>query len=193
MNYYIPMPDWMNARDERVRRAFMFAMTAHASVQQVRKYTGEPYIVHPVAVAKILHDHGATDDQVAAALLHDVVEDTEITPLMVVAEFGQKIAMLVGWLTDVSQPGDGNRAARKALDREHAMSAPAEAQTIKVADLMDNTKSITEYDPNFANVYINEKALLLEGLKQADPDLRKQAWEQVNDFRKDAVMIASKG
>lgn len=182
------MPNWINARGEVVRRAFMFAMTAHASVRQLRKYTGEPYIVHPVAVAKILHDHNATDNMIAAALLHDTVEDTDITPLMIVAEFGTTIAVLVGWLTDVSQPSDGNRATRKMLDRQHAMAAPADAQTIKVADLMDNTKSITEYDTNFANVYINEKALLLEGLKLADPTLRKKAWQQVNDFRKDAVM-----
>lgn len=188
MNFYIPMPEWMYEHSEVVRRAFVFAMTAHASARQVRKYTGEPYIVHPVAVAKILHDIGATHEQVAAALLHDVVEDTDITPLMVVAEFGQDIAVMVGWLTDVSQPGDGNRAQRKKLDREHAMAAPAAVQTIKVADLMDNTKSITAYDPNFANTYINEKALLLEGLKLADRDLRKRAWEQVNQFREAAVM-----
>jgi hypothetical protein len=92
----------------------------------------------------------------------------------------------------VSKPTDGNRATRKAIDREHSISAPPAAQTVKVADLISNTKSITEYDPNFANVYINEKALLLEGLKKADPDLRKRAWAQVNKFREEAVMVATR-
>jgi len=57
-----------------------------------------------------------TVEQEAAALLHDVVEDTEVTIEQVEETFGHKIAELVGWLTDVSKPSDGKRAVRKEID-----------------------------------------------------------------------------
>jgi (p)ppGpp synthase/HD superfamily hydrolase len=94
-----------------VRKAQVYAMAAHASVKQVRKYTGEPYIVHPAEVAKIVAGvPGSTPDMVAAAWLHDVVEDTGCTFTDIHMAFGIDIATLVGWLTDVSKPEDGNRA-----------------------------------------------------------------------------------
>jgi (p)ppGpp synthase/HD superfamily hydrolase len=109
-----------------VRKAQVYAMAAHASVKQVRKYTGEPYIVHPAEVAKIVASvPGATPDMVAAAWLHDVVEDTGCTFTDIHMAFGIDIATLVGWLTDVSKPEDGNRAVRKAIDRAHTAEAPA--------------------------------------------------------------------
>ena len=88
-----------------VRKAQVYAMAAHASVKQVRKYTGEPYIVHPAEVAKIVASvPGSTPDMVAAAWLHDVVEDTGCTFTDIHMAFGIDIATLVGWLTDVSKP-----------------------------------------------------------------------------------------
>ena len=159
-----------------VHKAQVYAMAAHAAVGQKRKYTGEPYIVHPAEVASIVaRVPGATPDMVAAAWLHDVVEDTGCTFTDIHMAFGIDIATLVGWLTDVSKPEDGKRAVRKAIDREHSAQAPAEAQTIKLADLISNSKSIMAHDPGFAKTYLEEKRLLLEVLTRGDPGLHAEA------------------
>ena len=163
-----------------VHKAQVYAMAAHASVQQKRKYTGEPYIVHPSEVASIVASvPGSTPDMVAAAWLHDVIEDTGCTFTDVHMAFGIDIATLVGWLTDVSKPEDGNRAKRKAMDREHTAQAPAEAQTIKLADLISNSRSIMQHDPEFAKTYLEEKRLLLEVLTKGDPGLHAEASKYV--------------
>lgn len=159
-----------------VRKAQVYAMAAHAAVGQKRKYTGEPYIVHPAEVASIVASvPGSTPDMVAAAWLHDVIEDTGCTFTDVHMAFGIDIATLVGWLTDVSKPEDGNRAKRKAMDREHTAQAPAEAQTIKLADLISNSKSIMAHDPEFAKTYLAEKRMLLEVMTKGDRGLHTEA------------------
>jgi (p)ppGpp synthase/HD superfamily hydrolase len=159
-----------------VQKAQVFAIAAHSAVQQKRKYTGEPYFVHPAEVARIVASvPGSTPDMVAAAWLHDVVEDTGCTFTDIHMAFGIDIATLVGWLTDVSKPEDGNRAARKAIDRAHTAEAPAEAQTIKLADLISNSRSIMAHDPAFAKTYLEEKRLLLAVMTKGDPDLHALA------------------
>lgn len=163
-----------------VERARIFATAAHAAVGQVRKYTGEPYIVHPAEVASIVATvPNHTDEMLAAAWLHDTVEDTEVTMADIRNEFGFVVAELVGWLTDVSQPEDGNRAARKAIDCEHTGRATAEAQTVKLADLISNTKSIAEHDPEFAEIYFREKDNLLKVMVRGDAELMKRCLGQV--------------
>jgi len=157
-----------------------FATKAHGD--QKRKYTNDPYIVHPIAVSEIVKTVAHTDEMVAAALLHDVVEDTPVTIEQVEAKFGSKVAELVGWLTDVSKPEDGNRKTRKALDREHSAQAPAEAQTIKVADLIHNTDSIERHDPSFWKIYKQEKIALLDVLTKADQTLVRIAQQQIGGF-----------
>jgi len=164
-----------------VERARVFATAAHAAVGQRRKYTGEPYVVHPIEVSELVASVGGTEAMVAAALLHDVLEDTGVTFDVLEEEFGTEVAELVLWLTDVSKPEDGNRSTRKALDRQHSAAAPAEAQTVKVADLISNSRSILEHDPGFAVVYMQEKRLLMEVLTKADPQLRKMAFEQLGE------------
>jgi guanosine-3',5'-bis(diphosphate) 3'-pyrophosphohydrolase len=156
---------------EMVERARVFATAAHAAVAQLRKYTNEPYIVHPAEVASIVRLVPHTEAMVAAAWLHDVVEDTGVTLETVRAEFGDEVSTLVGWLTDVSRPDHGNRDARKAVDRAHSAAAPAEAQTVKLADLISNTRSILEHDEKFARTYLEEKRLLLEVMNKGDATL----------------------
>lgn len=162
-----------------VQKASVFATAAHAAVGQVRKYTGEPYIVHPAEVVSIVESVPHTPAMLAAAWLHDVVEDTKVTRDIILNEFGLVVATLVDWLTDVSCPEDGNRERRKELDRLHIANAPDEAQTIKLADLISNTRSITAHDPNFAKVYLNEKRLLLEVLTRGDASLMAQARKMI--------------
>ena len=161
-------------------RARVFATAAHAAVGQLRKYTHEPYWVHPAEVVSIVQTVPHTPAMVAAAWLHDVVEDTGVTIETVRAEFGAEVADLVSWLTDVSRPEDGNRAHRKALDRAHTAAAPAEAQTIKLADLISNTRSIMAHDPKFAVTYLEEKRALLAVMTRGDAGLHARASELVN-------------
>mgnify|MGYP001498123340 FL=1 len=160
-----------------IEKAEQFAVQAHGP--QKRKYSGEPYIVHPIEVSQIVRTVPHTNAMVAAAILHDVIEDTEATYDDVVVNFGVVIADLVNELTDVSKPEDGNRAVRKALDRAHLAKASADAQTIKLADVISNSKDIKENDPSFAKVYIPEMKALLEVLDKRDSELMKQAEKQV--------------
>lgn len=159
-----------------VEKARVFATAAHAAVAQLRKYTNEPYIVHPAEVFSIVSSvDGATPEMMAAAWLHDVVEDTGVTIEVIRQIFGEEVAELVGWLTDVSRPEQGNRSVRKAIDRAHTAMAPAQAQTIKLADLISNCTSIVEHDANFAKTYLEEKRLLLEVLTKGDRVLYERA------------------
>lgn len=165
-----------------VERARVFATAAHAAVKQVRKYTFEPYIVHPTEVAAIVAAvEGATHEMIAAAYLHDTVEDTGVTIETIKQEFGEEVAELVGWLTDVSKPEDGNRAVRKAIDRAHTAMAPAAAQTVKLADLVSNTRSIMKYDPKFAVTYLEEKRALLEVMTRGDAELMAEARRYIGE------------
>lgn len=154
-----------------VEKARVFATAAHAAVSQLRKYTFEPYIVHPAEVVSIVRSVPHTPEMLAAAWLHDTVEDTGVSIETIRAEFGDKVAELVGWLTDVSRPEQGNRAVRKAIDRAHTAQAPAEAQTVKLADLISNTKSIMAHDEKFAKTYLAEKRALLEVMTKGDATL----------------------
>lgn len=152
-------------------KAKAFATHYHASINHRRKYTDEPYINHPAAVVELVRSVPHTEAMLCAAWLHDVVEDTPATINDIEREFGMEIAAMVGMLTDISTPRDGNRATRKAIDRAHTAKASAEAKTVKLADLIDNTRSIIAHDPEFAKVYLREKVLLLEVLGEGDATL----------------------
>tara|TARA_B100000902_G_scaffold11500_1_gene14011 strand:- start:2879 stop:3394 length:516 start_codon:yes stop_codon:yes gene_type:complete len=166
-------------KNSQLYKAFYFAYKAHGN--QKRKYTGDPYMMHPLAVAQIVKDYGGTEEMQMAAFLHDVVEDTHIAIVDIEQNFGLKVANLVGWLTDISRPTDGNRSVRKAIDRKHSADSPAEAQFIKLADLLDNTKSIVEHDPKFAKVYLKEKELLLDAMdKVHDTELFSVVSQQIS-------------
>lgn len=163
-----------------VYKAQVFAMAAHGAIGQKRKYTGEPYIVHPAEVVQILKNAGVTDpNMLAAAWLHDVIEDTRVDQRDLVQVFGPVVAILVGQLTDVSTMADGKRATRKELDRLHIAMAHPEAKSVKLADLISNTRSIVTYDPNFARVFLKEKALLLEVLRDCS---HPALWDQANEL-----------
>jgi len=158
-----------------VLRARDFAIKAHSRINHRRKYSNEPYDVHLKDVADIIKT--VTDDQelIAAAWLHDIVEDTPATFLELEQKFGPAIAQLVAEVTDVSSPGNGNRATRKAIDRAHLARASVRGKTIKLADLIDNCRDICNHDPAFAKVYLTEMSGLLEVLQEGHPKLLARA------------------
>jgi (p)ppGpp synthase/HD superfamily hydrolase len=149
-----------------IAMARTYATAAHAAVGQRRKYSGVPYIVHPIRVADIVERFGGTDDMVSAAYLHDVVEDTDVSIEDISYMFGSAISIIVEGLTDVSKPEDGNRAIRKAADREHSEKATWEAQFVKCADIIDNAKDIGDNAPEFNIVYRKEMVALLEVMQK---------------------------
>lgn len=164
------MTDQTHALPER---ALAFATNAHAG--QVRKYDGAPYISHPIEVAEIVGT--VTDDPVtlAAAFLHDVVEDCDVSIARIRDEFGPDTAQVVWHLTGISTKADGNRKTRVAIDRGHYAKGCARAQTVKVADIISNLSTIVERDPDFARTYLVEKHQLLAVLKKAHPTLLARA------------------
>jgi (p)ppGpp synthase/HD superfamily hydrolase len=165
---------------DEVKRADIFAMQAHEAVGQRRKYTNEAYYFHPQAVAAMVAAiPGATPAMIAAAHLHDVLEDTRVTEQEMRQEFGDEITDLVLWLTNVSRPEDGNRAVRKAVDRAHTAAAPGAAQTIKCCDIAHNIDSVAQHDPAFARVYVVEKRAQIEVLTRAHPMALARAVEAV--------------
>lgn len=158
-----------------VERARVYATEAHQRINHRRKYNNEPYHVHLSAVSKLVASVTDDEEMIAAAWLHDTVEDTQATLEDVEAAFGQPVAELVEELTDVSRPGDGNRAVRKTIDLRHLAQASRRAKTVKLADLVDNCKDITRHDPRFARVYLSEMNSLLDVLQDGDERLYRRA------------------
>ena len=150
--------------ESHAQSALVFATAAHAAVGQMRKYSDDPYIVHPIRVATTVAKFGGTDEMIAAAYLHDVVEDTGVSIVDIQDMFGTDVALIVDGLTDVSKPEDGNRVVRKAMDRAHSAGATYEAQFVKCADIIDNASDIGDNDPSFNVVYCKEMVALLEVL-----------------------------
>jgi (p)ppGpp synthase/HD superfamily hydrolase len=170
-------------------RVLDFATKAHGD--QKRKYTPEPYIVHPVRVMELCKKHGADICMLSAALLHDVLEDTPMNKeelkqfldgVMTTAD-AQRTLKLVVELTDVyikeNYPGF-NRRKRKEMERDRVASTSADSQTIKYADTIDNCREITEHDPDFARVFLNECKTMLKNIPNGDPQLYQIAREMVD-------------
>ena len=161
----------------------MFAAGAHAG--QKRKYTNESYILHPIEVMVILRDLGVLNTEaLAAALLHDVIEDTAVTEEILYEVFGPDVTALVVELTDVTTHADGNRETRKAIECKRLAEISPLAQTIKYADFISNTRSIVKYDPDFAKVYLKEKRAALEVMTLGLPRLREIAFEVLESGEK---------
>lgn len=156
--------------------AMLFAMEAHKD--QTRKYTGEPYLVHCAEVAALVYRYCGTTAMVCAAWLHDVVEDCNVPLSSIQQHFGDDVFVLVDQLTE--RKTLGNRAQRKASECARWSYAHSSAKTIKLADLISNTRSIVAHDPNFAKVYLEEKRALLPNLVGGNPLLWEIAHQQAN-------------
>ena len=134
---------------EIVNRAFEFANKAHAGV---RRRSGEPYIMHPIAVATIVSQEiGLGSTSICAALLHDVVEDTDCTIEVIEASFGKKIATIVDGLTKI--PGDifSEQASVQAENFRKlllTMSDDIRVVLIKLADRLHNMRTLSSMPPN---------------------------------------------
>lgn len=148
--------------------AMWFAYDKHSG--QLRKYGNEPYINHPIRVALDVQRHGGAYEQIVAALLHDVLEDTDTTYSEVYDKFGEKVADIVNDLTDKFTPEafpTVNRAERKVFEAERLKTIRPESKLVKVCDIIDNSKSVVAgilEEPAFVMMYLREKIVVLEAL-----------------------------
>lgn len=110
---------------------------------------------------------------IAAAWLHDTVEDTNATIEEVHAEFGKTIGVYVAGLTDVAKPEDGNRAGRMMINNQHTAQQSFAVKTVKLADCYSNVSDIMRQDKKFAITYMQEKRDLMPFLKEGDKTLFK--------------------
>ncbi len=131
---------------ENLKKAFLFAQKAHKD--QFRK-SGEPYITHPVEVAKILMNLGMDETVVIAGLLHDVLEDTNITPLELEKEFGKDVLSLVDAITKLERLSFYPTEAYKAQNLRKmfiAMAKDIRVIIVKLADRLHNMQTLQYHD-----------------------------------------------
>ena len=158
----------------KILSAATFAAEKHKG-QKRKGSDGDPYINHPLEVAKIVAEIGGVedDDIIAAALLHDTVEDTDVTFEVLEKKFGKRVAGFVRELTDdKSLP----KAERKQLQVEHAPHLSHEAKQLKLADKISNIRDVTENPPADWSVerrreYVDWGERVVAGLRGANPAL----------------------
>ena len=159
----------------KVIRAAHFAAVKHAA-QRRKGEAAEPYVNHLLEVANLVAEAGLDVDSIAAALLHDTVEDTDTSAAELEAEFGTIVARLVLELTDdKSLP----KAERKRLQVERAPHKSASAQAIKTADKISNLRSIlasppADWDQKRKRQYFEFANAVVAGLSLAPESLRTE-------------------
>ena len=135
---------------EVIDKAFAVANECHG---EQRRRSGEPYIIHPIAVADILVDLGMDWQSIVAALLHDVVEDTEYTIEQLKEEFGEDVAILVDGVTKLGQVQLNSRDSKEQAQAENvrkmllAMSKDIRVIIVKLADRLHNMRTLEHVAP----------------------------------------------
>ena len=140
------------ADKKRIEKAIKMATAAHEG--QMRK-SGDPYISHPIAVMKIVEDWGMDEDTILAAVLHDTVEDTDVTLDDIKKEFGEQVAFLVDGVTKLSNARSGMRDIDTYLPETKdnllrlliAMGADIRVLIIKLADRLHNLRTLSALPP----------------------------------------------
>src|SRR5512140_3372706 len=136
-----------NVDEDLLNRAYVYAMKAHG--EQVRA-SGDPYFSHPLEVAAILTDHKLDDATIAAALLHDTIEDTEATRAEIDQLFGKDIGKLVDGLTKLKKLDLVTREAKQAENLRKLLLAIADdlrVLLVKLADRLHNMRTLQYMSP----------------------------------------------
>lgn len=172
----------------RQRSLFEFVKDYHGD--QIRKYTGASYWTHLWDVAEIISHYPNVEMGIEIALCHDLIEDTKCTS-KILDEFllanGYTVwreRMII--IRDVSHLTDEytheaypelNRERRKNLEAKRLSHIPANAQSVKYADIIDNTSSIVKYDPGFAKVYLSEIGKKIYQMNKGEKELYAKCLE----------------
>ncbi len=176
--------------DELLLKIRDFANKAHGN--QKRKYTPEPYIVHPERVMYICKAYTEDIAVQGAALLHDVLEDTSTTKdqirnfisELLDEELAERMIKYVVELTDIYEKKhypNWNRKKRRSREAKRLAKVSGEAQTVKYADILDNCREIVVHDPDFAKRFLSECKMLLRHMDKGNPDLFHETWQLVNE------------
>lgn len=181
----------MDAREERILEEVKdFAAVAHG--EQLRKFSKERYIGHPIRVMGMVKEYKPDLSILSAALLHDVLEDTP-TGKSELREFLQSVMeepdanhtlLLVEELTDTyikSNYPTLNRRMRRSLEAERMSSVSPDAQTIKYADIIDNVVDIVKHNTDFALVYLRESRMMLDRMTKGNLQLYQRALKTTDD------------
>ena len=149
-----------------LRDVYNFAAKAHEG--QTRKFSDDPYIAHPVRVALMVTEYGLGHCAIAAALLHDVVEDCDVSLDEITERFGRYVAAIVWGLTNYEARNGGpddsmNRADRKAADRVWLSNQDPVVKSLKVLDNIDNILDRPSAD-SFMDVMLEELRLLVDAM-----------------------------
>lgn len=183
--FLIPFPEM----EDLLNDIIVFTDKAHGD--QIRKYTPDRYIVHPVRVMRLCQAYTNKLTILAAALLHDVLEDTStnktdihtfLRSLMPLAEANRTVQLvreLTGVYTRERYPL-WNRQKRRTMEAGRLADVSGDAQTIKYADIIDNSREIIPNDPDFAFRFLKECKAILLLTKKGNPELRQIALEHVN-------------
>lgn len=175
---------------EVVEKVKMFADEAHGD--QMRKFAKERYIVHPIRVMEIVRDYSQELPLLAASLLHDVLEDTKVTPdelkhfldsVMDQRESDRTLQLVIE-LTDVyvkARYPKLNRRTRRTREAERMSDVSSDAHTIKYADIIDNVLDISKHDTDFALPYMRESKQLLQHMTKGNPGLYERALSVINE------------
>lgn len=166
-----------------------FATQAHGDQQ--RQFVPESYIAHPIRVMETCKPHTADRSILAAALLHDVLEDTPVTNVqlqdflisVMVESEAKRTLQLVIELTDIYTKANypqWNRRKRKVKETQRLGKVSPGAQTIKYADIIDNSLTIQNAGTDFARKYLFECRSLLREMRKGDPELWSVANETVD-------------
>jgi guanosine-3',5'-bis(diphosphate) 3'-pyrophosphohydrolase len=173
------MCEWLPARTiSQVSEAIEYAAAAHRDQQRP---TGAPYLEHLLEALEVLVRGAGVSDQdlLCAAVLHDIVEDTEISGEDLEKRFGPRVAELVGWVTiPPAGPGEDKTAVKEAALRRLA-SAPRDAVLIKLADRLSNVQTLRNLNPQRQRQYYDQTVRLIVPLAAANPWFERwyAAWQ----------------
>ena len=151
--------------DQLILEAARFARQAHAN--QTRKFTNQPYVAHVARVAGRVAAHpDVTAEDVAAAFLHDVVEDTSYTLADLDSTFGRNVSTAVDWLT--KRPNEGLAAYQRLAN------APDQVKLIKLVDRIDNLSDWAAAPADFLDHYVDDTKTLVGFVGNAHPTLQAE-------------------
>ena len=172
---FLHFKNGINLDIERVERAYNLAKKAHKN--QKRKFEKQPYIVHPERVAQKVLIYSGSEEMVIAAILHDVVEDSNITIQVIKNEFGPEVSRLVSELTN------NQRAIKKIGKTKYLIKKlneiSEEAFLIKLLDRKDNLSDIHLAKSEFRKKYIDSTRDILSGIKRDLNDTQKEIIEEI--------------
>jgi len=165
---------------ELIEKAKDFATKCHKG--QTRKFNGREYIQHPSAVAAEVEAHGGTSEMIAAAWLHDVVEDCDVKIETIGKMFGEVVAKLVDELTNPKSVDSGDKKTEYMAHKTTVMSS--DGLTIKLCDRKNNTSDFVHSDPQWAIKYANKTRIILNAIDDSGRPLNIQQKKLIDDINK---------